>query len=172
MCCLLDKCHFWSNHKPFQRLFFIGIIMLSAHSGAYLTQVVHLSNVSLRFEIWDTAGQETYRSIIPLYYRDAHTALLVYDISKRVRILFVLTIPVLPSWQIHNCVSLCHHRKPLSEHSCGSKSWRNTASQDLLSYGWWATREIWQKIEKYQCRYKHSCSSSFSPFFMCCQTHI
>ncbi|XP_070832269.1 ras-related protein Rab-17-like [Chaetodon trifascialis] len=50
---------------------------------AYLTRVVHLSNVTLRFEMWDTAGQEKYHSVTPLYYRGAHTALLVYDISKR-----------------------------------------------------------------------------------------
>ncbi|XP_041807462.1 ras-related protein Rab-17-like isoform X2 [Chelmon rostratus] len=50
---------------------------------AYLTQVVHLSNVTLRFEIWDTAGQEKYHSVTPLYYRGAHAALLIYDISKR-----------------------------------------------------------------------------------------
>ncbi|XP_051260013.1 ras-related protein Rab-17-like [Dicentrarchus labrax] len=50
---------------------------------AYLTRVVHLSNVTLRFEIWDTAGQEKYHSVTPLYYRGAHAALLVYDISQR-----------------------------------------------------------------------------------------
>ncbi|XP_049904846.1 ras-related protein Rab-17-like [Epinephelus moara] len=50
---------------------------------AYLTRVVHLSDVTLRFEIWDTAGQEKYHSVTPLYYRGAQAALLVYDISKR-----------------------------------------------------------------------------------------
>ncbi|KAG8000798.1 Ras-related protein Rab-5B, partial [Nibea albiflora] len=50
---------------------------------AYLTRVVHLSNVTLRLEIWDTAGQEKYHSVTPLYYRGAQAALLVYDISKR-----------------------------------------------------------------------------------------
>lgn len=59
--------------------------MLSPPSGAYLTRVVHLSNVTLRLEIWDTAGQEKYHSVTPLYYRGAHAALLVYDISKRVK---------------------------------------------------------------------------------------
>lgn len=47
--------------------------------------MVHLNNVTLRFEIWDTAGQEKYHSVTPLYYRGAHAALLVYDITKRVR---------------------------------------------------------------------------------------
>ncbi|XP_060944996.1 ras-related protein Rab-17-like [Limanda limanda] len=50
---------------------------------AYLTRMVYLSDVNLRFEIWDTAGQEKYHSVTPLYYRGAHAALLVYDISKR-----------------------------------------------------------------------------------------
>uniref|UniRef100_A0A3P8XWV5 Ras-related protein Rab-17 n=1 Tax=Esox lucius TaxID=8010 RepID=A0A3P8XWV5_ESOLU len=50
---------------------------------AYLTQVVCLSDVTLRLEIWDTAGQEKYHSVTPLYYRGAHVALVVYDISKR-----------------------------------------------------------------------------------------
>ncbi|XP_026231609.1 ras-related protein Rab-17 [Anabas testudineus] len=50
---------------------------------AYLTRVVHLSDVTLRFEIWDTAGQEKYHSVTPLYYRGAHAALLVYDLCKR-----------------------------------------------------------------------------------------
>ncbi|XP_010783446.1 ras-related protein Rab-17-like, partial [Notothenia coriiceps] len=50
---------------------------------AYLTQLVHLREATLRFEIWDTAGEEKYHSVTPLYYRGAHAALLVYDISKR-----------------------------------------------------------------------------------------
>ena len=32
--------------------------------------------------IWDTAGQEMYRSICPFYYRDADAVVLVYDITK------------------------------------------------------------------------------------------
>lgn len=50
---------------------------------AYFNHVVHLNEATLRFEIWDTAGQEKYHSITPLYYRGAHAALLVYDITKR-----------------------------------------------------------------------------------------
>ncbi|TNN49946.1 Ras-related protein Rab-5C [Liparis tanakae] len=50
---------------------------------AYLTRAVHLSDATLRFEIWDTAGSEKYHSVTPLYYRGAHAALLVYDVSQR-----------------------------------------------------------------------------------------
>merc|ERR1712050_352250 len=34
-------------------------------------------------QIWDTAGQEAFRSITRAYYRGATGALLVYDISRR-----------------------------------------------------------------------------------------
>lgn len=34
------------------------------------------------FKIWDTAGQEKYRSLAPMYYRGSSAAILVYDITK------------------------------------------------------------------------------------------
>ena len=37
----------------------------------------------IKFEIWDTAGQEIYRSLTKIFYKDAKIAVLVYDITKR-----------------------------------------------------------------------------------------
>jgi len=37
---------------------------------------------NLKAHIWDLAGRERYRQITSAYYRGAHGALLVYDISK------------------------------------------------------------------------------------------
>lgn len=34
-------------------------------------------------QIWDTAGQEKYRSIAKIYYQDAKIALLVYDVTSK-----------------------------------------------------------------------------------------
>ena len=33
-------------------------------------------------QIWDTAGQERFRSMAPMYYRGAHAAVLVFDITS------------------------------------------------------------------------------------------
>lgn len=37
----------------------------------------------VKFEIWDTCGQEKYRSLTHLFYKDAIVAILVYDITSR-----------------------------------------------------------------------------------------
>lgn len=44
---------------------------------------IHIQNQLIRAQIWDTGGQERYRSITAVYYRDAVGALLVYDVSNR-----------------------------------------------------------------------------------------
>ena len=39
-------------------------------------------NQVLKFEIWDTAGQEKYRALTSIFYKDAAIAILVYDITN------------------------------------------------------------------------------------------
>ena len=51
--------------------------------ATFLTQSVSVGDYLVKFEIWDTAGQEKYRSLAPLYYRGASAALVVYDITNR-----------------------------------------------------------------------------------------
>jgi small GTP-binding protein len=38
---------------------------------------------TIELQIWDTAGQEKFRALGPLYYRDAQVAIVVYDITNR-----------------------------------------------------------------------------------------
>lgn len=35
----------------------------------------------IELNIWDTAGQEKFHSLGPIYYRDSQGAILVYDIT-------------------------------------------------------------------------------------------
>ncbi|KAM7538275.1 hypothetical protein Aperf_G00000076701 [Anoplocephala perfoliata] len=53
--------------------------------AAYLTQSIVVGDppVTVKFEIWDTAGQERYHSLAPMYYRGAHAAIVVYDITSQ-----------------------------------------------------------------------------------------
>ena len=51
--------------------------------GAYLQKEVKLKNGDiLKLHIWDTGGQEKFRSMASLYYKDAVAAILVYDVSN------------------------------------------------------------------------------------------
>ena len=51
--------------------------------GAYQQQKVILSNGSaVKLHIWDTSGQERFRAMTNLYYRDAQVAILTYDVTS------------------------------------------------------------------------------------------
>merc|ERR1712157_220759 len=46
-------------------------------------RLITIENKQIKLQIWDTAGQESFRSITRSYYRGASGALMVYDISRR-----------------------------------------------------------------------------------------
>ncbi|ORY93498.1 ras family-domain-containing protein [Syncephalastrum racemosum] len=47
------------------------------------TRFVDVNDQRVKLQIWDTAGQESFRTITRSYYRGAAGALLVYDITRR-----------------------------------------------------------------------------------------
>ena len=53
---------------------------------------VQIDNQDIHLLLYDTAGQEKFRSLIPMYTRDANIILLVYDISSKE------TFEHLPDW--------------------------------------------------------------------------
>ena len=49
----------------------------------YRMKTIELGDDLVKYQIWDTAGQEKYRTIISAYYRGIDCALLCYDITNR-----------------------------------------------------------------------------------------
>lgn len=62
--------------------YLIRISILTSLPAAFLTQKCNLPTRTIKFEIWDTAGQERFASLAPMYYRNAQSALVVYDLTK------------------------------------------------------------------------------------------
>lgn len=46
-------------------------------------KIIKLDDKRIKLQIWDTAGQEAFRSIIRCYYRNSAGVILVYDITNR-----------------------------------------------------------------------------------------
>jgi small GTP-binding protein len=47
------------------------------------SRIIEIGGEKVKLQIWDTAGQESFRSIARSYYRDASGALLVFDVTRR-----------------------------------------------------------------------------------------
>jgi len=49
--------------------------------AAFNTYQINNNNCEINFNIWDVAGQERFRSLLPLYYNNAQAILIIYDIT-------------------------------------------------------------------------------------------
>ncbi len=49
----------------------------------FATKIVSRQKTVYKLQIWDTAGQETFRALVRAYYRGTVGCLLVYDITKK-----------------------------------------------------------------------------------------
>ncbi len=56
-------------------------ITIGVEFASRIIEIEHDTNVKL--QIWDTAGQEAFRSVTRSYYRGAICVILVYDITRR-----------------------------------------------------------------------------------------
>lgn len=61
----------------------------------------------MTLQIWDTAGQERFRSMAPMYYRNAKAAILVFDLLNEA------TFEKIKEWLqgtnacLHRCLRVC-----------------------------------------------------------------
>lgn len=55
----------------------------STVAGAFVTSNIETPEGQAVLNIWDTAGQEKYRSFVPMYVRGASVALIVFDVTDR-----------------------------------------------------------------------------------------
>lgn len=49
--------------------------------ASFMSKNFKVGDKSYKYQIWDTAGQEKYKALAPMYYRGAAAAIVVYDIT-------------------------------------------------------------------------------------------
>ena len=54
----------------------------STLSTSYYVKSEVINNYKINFQIWDTVGQEQYRSLNSLFFKDAQICLMVFDITR------------------------------------------------------------------------------------------
>ena len=73
---------------------------VSTTQASHNQKTVKLDNQSVVLDIWDTAGQEQYHGLGPVYYRDADAAILVFDVTMKE------TFEMVKSW-VQEISSIC-----------------------------------------------------------------
>lgn len=87
--------------------------------ASFLQKRVVIDGTQVSLQIWDTAGQERFRSLGPMYYRNARVAILVFDVTNE------QTFDRLESWrrdlQSHApddiCLAVCANKIDLPHHA-------------------------------------------------------
>ena len=57
----------------------------STNGASYASKLINFDELKkiISLDIWDTAGQEKYKSLTKFFYKDAAVAILVYDVTNR-----------------------------------------------------------------------------------------
>ena len=57
--------------------------VLTTTSCSYIQKIVKRNKKEYKINLWDTIGQEKYRSLTKIFMKDSNTVIFVYDITKR-----------------------------------------------------------------------------------------
>ena len=56
---------------------------ISSSSAQFISKTIKVNEESIKFDIWDTAGQEKFRALAKIFYKDAQVIVLVYEIINK-----------------------------------------------------------------------------------------
>lgn len=58
---------------------------MTTSGASYASKTMYFEKYekNMKFDIWDTAGQEKFRSLTKIFYKETSVAILVYDITRK-----------------------------------------------------------------------------------------
>ena len=54
---------------------------VTSSSAQFTSKTITINDNKIKFDIWDTAGQEKFRAITKIFYKDAQVIVFVYEIT-------------------------------------------------------------------------------------------
>ena len=120
----------------------IGRIMDNPFSDVYepsigvdfMSKNIKFRGQNVKLQMWDTAGQEKYKGLIPSYVRNSSIVFLVYDISSKV------SFDNIPKWinfirTIENStLVLCGNKIDLSNREVNKQDAESLAQKEKISF--------------------------------------
>jgi small GTP-binding protein len=74
----------------------------------FITKKLRINNVPMKLHLWDTAGQEAFKSIICSYFRDICGAIVLFDLTR------YTTFKNVPKWiKDIRANNTCSHQHPI-----------------------------------------------------------
>ena len=58
-------------------------ILESTYNASFIEKVINVENKKIVLELWDTVGQEAYRSLTKIFTKNARIIILVYDVTSK-----------------------------------------------------------------------------------------
>ena len=68
----------------------------------FMAKNIEINGKNIRIQIWDTAGEETYRSITRTYYKSSTCAFIIYDVTDK------KSFSNVTSW-LDECKEMCYN---------------------------------------------------------------
>lgn len=72
----------------------------------YVFKVISLGGVRIKLQIWDTAGQDKYKTITQNYYRNSQGVLIVFAIDSRDSFASVRTLTLTQAIGSKTCLKM------------------------------------------------------------------
>ena len=73
----------FSGDYDVKKINFLNLNLQATIGVDFATKNIDYKNNSLKLQIWDSAGQERYKSLIPSYVRGSSIIFIVYDVSNK-----------------------------------------------------------------------------------------
>ena len=88
----------------------------STVGASYFQKILDIDGKTVRLDIWDTAGQEKYRAMGKMFYKEAYIVLFIYDITDESSFLDLKNVwynELNKAWEKHSVLAVVGNKSDL-----------------------------------------------------------